>query len=163
MALGRWLGTLWRLSRVLRALGLAVLLLVALGALAYEVIHHGRPSLGTAALAVVLALVMGWDVRSILARSDEKRLTQRIAHARQMLVALDADARIAHLRGVKRRTIIAGVSLLASVVTLRVCGNNPGVVGWIWLWLALSAVFTLVGAAALLLVRRWSSQVQALR
>lgn len=160
MAVGKLLENLGRFSRGLRALGFGLLLLVALGALGHEVIQRGRPSPGTAALAAVLALIVWWDVRSLLARRDAQRLTHRIAHARQTLASLDADSRIAHLRRLKRRAIIAGVSLLASVGTLLVCGDNQRVVAWVLLWVALSAWFTFACSAGLLLARRWCNQVQ---
>ena len=145
-----------RVRRFTRAFASGLLALYALVMFIGQTVKGAAPPFWAWGLAVLFAGVVWFDVRRLLARTDEVRQGTRIDLVQQQLSSLDADARAAHLRRIQRRMLLSGVSVLAGAITLLlVPGDYPRVVAWAWLWLIFSAVFAATQVAGFLLARRW--------
>lgn len=142
--------------RFTRAFAFGLLALYALVMFIGQTVNGAPPPFWAWGLPVLFAGVVWFDVRRLLARTDEVRQGTRFDLVQQQLSSLDADARAAHLRRIQRRMLVGGGSVLASAITLLlVPGDYPRAVACIWLWLIVSAVFAAMQAAGFLLVRRW--------
>lgn len=145
-----------RLRRFTRAVAFALLALYVLGMLVGQSMKGEPPRLWAWGLPVLFAGVVWFDVRRLLARVDAVREVSPIDQVREKLSSLDERARATHLLRLKRRMLIAVVSLLASAATLLlVSGDHPRAIAWTWLWLAVSAFMTFAYCGGFLLARRW--------
>ena len=142
--------------RFTRAFAFGLLALYALVMFIDQTVKGAPPPFWAWGLPVLFAGVVWFDVRRLLARTDEVRQGTRIDLVQQQLSSLDADARAAHLRRIQRRILLSGVSVLAGAITLLlVPAEYPRALAWAWLWLIVSAAFTAVQVAGFLLARRW--------
>lgn len=156
MDLGTLVAGMARLRRFTRAVVFALLALYMLGMLVGQSMKGEPPPLWAWGLPVLFAGVVWFDVRRLLARVDAVREVSPIDQARGTLSSLDEAARAAHLLRLKRRILIAVVSLLASATTLLlISGDHPRAIAWAWLWLAVSAFMTFAYCGGFLLARRW--------
>ena len=145
-----------RVRRFTRAFAFGLLALYALVLFIGQAVKGAPPPFWAWGLPVLFAGVVWFDVRRLLAGTDEGRYGARIDQVQQQLSSLDAGARAAHLRRIQRRILMGAVSVLASVITLLlVPGDYPRAVAWAWLWLIVSAVFAAMQVAGFLLARRW--------
>ncbi len=145
-----------RLRRLTRVVAFALLGLYVLGMLVGQLVKGAPPPLWAWGVPLLFAGVIWFDVRHLLARSDAVRAVSAFDQAREKLSSLDEAARVAHLLRLKRRMLAAGVSLIASIVTLLfVPDDHPRAVAWTWLWLFVSAFMTFTYCGGLLLARRW--------
>ena len=156
MDIGNLVAGMARTRWVVRTFDFGLLALYALVLLVGEAVSGEPPVLWAWGLPVLFAGIAGFNARRLLARHDEVRSRARVDQVLQTLSSLDTDARAARLSRLKRRILIGGVSVAASVATLLLIpADYPRAVAWTWLWLFVSAFMTWAYCAGFLLVRRW--------
>lgn len=154
MDLGNLAAGMARTRRLVRTFAFGLLALYALALLVGQTISGEPPVLWAWGLPALFAGIAGFNARRLLARHDEVRERARVDQVQQTLSSLDNDARAARLLRLKRRMLIGGVSVVASVATLLLIpADYPRAVAWTWLWLFVSAFMTLAYCGGFLLAR----------